>query len=35
MGSRGLCLPSRVGRNCHEIVSRDPLSLDLNKPIHG
>ena len=29
-----VCLLSGVGNICHGIVFRDPLSLDLSKPIH-
>ena len=32
--SHGLCLLSLVGNICHGVVFRDPLSLDLSKPIH-
>ena len=32
--SHGLCVLSGVGSICYGVVFRDPLSLDLSKPIH-
>ena len=32
--SHGLCVLSGVGGICYGVVFRDPLSLDLSKPIH-